>query len=160
MKKIIVIPKELKKVYLCGNISTDPETYAWREKATLLLKGYRMLNPARNKFNQQLLKDHNSDPNKFTHEALKRSQGILIIKDFNLVQQADIILANLTLITPEKPLIGSVYELAWAWLLKKPVIAIIADNLYCQHPFPVETFSATASNLEEACKIIRTFFAE
>ncbi len=150
----------MKTIYLAGNISSNPETYEWREKATKLLTGYKILNPAANKFNEALIKQHEGDSSGFTREAIKKSQHILIIKDFNLVQSVDIILVNLQLITPDKPPVGTIFELAWGWLLKKPIVAIVGDNLYCIHPFPTATFSATVDNLEDACKLIKEFFAE
>ena len=149
-----------KVVYLAGNISSDPETYTWRDRAIKLLRGYRVLNPAGNPFNKKLIKYYDGKSEEFLKSAIKQSQGILIVKDFNLVKNSDIILVNLGLITPEKPPLGTVYELAWAWYLKKPVVAIVGDNLYCKHPFTVATFSATAENLEDACKVIKEFFEE
>lgn len=148
----------MKTIYLCGNISSDPETYRWRGRATKLLKGYNVIDPVTNRFNKQLLDFHGSDPTVFTITAIKRSQRILITRDFNLVQSSDIILANLKLITPEKPPIGTLFELAWAWYLRKSVIAIIGDNLYSKHPFTASMFSATASDLEEAVQLIKDFF--
>lgn len=150
-----------KIIYLCGNISSDPETYKWREKATELLKDkYRVFNPAANTFNKRLIKVHKGEADGFLKDAIARSQRLLIIKDFNLVQTADILLVNVALITPEKPPLGTIFELAWAWLLKKPVIAIIGDNLYSVHPFPATVFSATTETVEEACELIHEFFEE
>ena len=151
----------MKRVYLAGNISSDPKTYKWREEATELLKGkYCVLNPAANRFNKQLLKEAKGDSEGFLQRAIDRSKGILITKDFQLVQSSDIILVNLQLITPEKPPIGTIFELAWSWYLRKPVIAITGDNLYCKHPFPTTTFSATVESVEEACELIKAFFME
>jgi hypothetical protein len=64
------------------------------------------------------------------------------------------------IITADKPMIGTLYELAWAWFLKKPTVAIVADNWYCNHPFPRETFSATVQSMEEGCELINYFFEE
>lgn len=150
-----------KRIYLAGNISSDPATYKWREKAEELLEpDYTVLNPAANKFNKKLLKESKGDVAEFVQKAIDRSQEILIAKDHQLVDSADIILVNLTIITPEKPLIGTLYELAWSWLAKKPVIAIVADNIYCKHPFPASTFSATVATLDEAVELIKYFFVE
>ncbi len=150
-----------KVIYLAGNISSDPETYKWREKATEMLSSdYLIFNPAANKFNKKLLKDAEGDVEEFVKKAIERSQGILITKDFNLVQHADLLLANMSIVTPDKPMVGTLFELAWAWYLRKPVVAIISDNLYCKHPFTKNSFSATTSSLEEACMLIKLFFVE
>lgn len=175
----------MKTVYLCGNISPDPETYAWRDKASELLEkyGFKALNPAANKFNRFLLKKFGGkveEIDDWLNAAIEKSKGILIVKDYNLVYKADIILANLKLVTPEKPPLGTVFELAWAWQLRKPIIAIVGEivpvhftcpkcseesifdtiNLYCKHPFPASTFSATVDNVEDACRLIKEFFVE
>jgi nucleoside 2-deoxyribosyltransferase len=150
-----------KSIYLAGNISSDIETYKWREKATQLLEAqYTILNPAANKFNKMLIKQHKTDLEEFKKDAIKKSQGILIVKDYQLVVRADIILVNLQIITPDKPMIGTMFELAWAWQLKKPVIAIVDEGWYSKHPFPFATFSARVETLEGACDIIKYFFEE
>lgn len=162
----------MRKIYLAGNISNDPETYKWRERATELLKDrYTVFNPAANAFNQKLLQRHekNGDGATFIKDAVRQSQRILIVKDFNLIQSADIILVNLTLVTPDKPPIGTVFELAWSWLLKKPVVGIIppdvdklsaVERLYATHPFIVSALSAVSYSVEDACKLIHEFFGE
>ncbi len=150
-----------KKIYLAGNISSDPATYKWRVRAIeLLSEKFIVLNPTANYFNKKLLKDHKGDTESFIKEVVSRSQRILIVKDFNLVQSSDIILVNVALVTPDKPPIGTVYELAWSWLLKKPIIAIVGDNLYSKHPFTRATFSAEVDTLEDAVTLIEEFFEE
>ena len=150
-----------KKVYLAGNISSDPATYKWREEATVILEPkFIILNPAANKFNRLLIKEHKADVEEFKKDAIKKSQGILIVKDYQLVAKSDIILVNQQIITPDKPMIGTLFELAWAWQLKIPVIAIAADNWYCNHPFPRATFAARAETLKDACDLILYFFEE
>jgi len=150
----------MRKIYLAGSISTNPETYLWRERVTEILKGeYILLNPAANPFNKELLKKY-PDPEKFKKNAIRKSQGILITKDHQLVKESDIILVNMALLTPEKPFIGTLYELAWGWMYHIPVIAIVGDNWYCKHPFTEYTFTATVDTPEEACDLIRYFFVE
>jgi len=151
----------MKKIYLAGNISANLDTYKWRDLATELLKDrYIIINPAANPFNKDLLKKYDDDPEKFKKMAVKKSQGILISKDYQLVMESDIILVNMAIITPEKPLIGTLFELAWSWEHNKPVIAVVGDNWWCKHPFPVDSFSAVADSVEEACDLIKYFFVE
>jgi nucleoside 2-deoxyribosyltransferase len=151
----------MKKIYLAGNISNNPETYEWRKKvAEVLGAKYVISNPAANKFNRKLLRETKMDVEQFKDEAIKRSQGILIAKDFSLVKDADLIIANMKILTPEKPLIGTLFELAWCWEFHKPVIAIVGDNWFCRHPFTVKTFSATCDTVEEACDIVTEFFVD
>lgn len=149
-----------RKIYLAGNISSDPATYQWRTLATELLQdNFAILNPAANSFNQALLRKC-PDPEKFKKIAVQQSQGILLIKDHMLVGESNIILVNMSIITPEKPLIGTLFELAWAWDYRIPVVAIVADNWWCKHPFTAGTFSATANTVHDACDLIKYFFME
>jgi hypothetical protein len=55
-------------------------------------------------------------------------------------------------------MIGSVMEVAWAYLLHKTVIAIKGDNYYSQHPMVTGAVNAWAKDVEEACEIIIEFF--
>ena len=160
-----------KIIYLAGNISSDPRTYEWRELAVKLLsEKYEVLNPAANSFNKKLLKYNKPDEvDKFVRDAVRKSQRILIVKDFNLVNKSDIILVDLTLVTPGKPPLGTIFELAWSWMLRKPVIAILPKNtedlkglekLYATHPFITSSISGIAHSVEEAIELILEFFEE
>lgn len=151
-----------KKIYLAGTINSNPKTYEWREEAKEALgRHYKILDPTNNRFNKKAIKEHKGDPKEFTQHCIDDSQGILIVKDFNLVKQSDILLVNLNYVIAEKPSIGTMFELAWAWLLKIPVIAIAGDDLYSKHPFVAGgAVSAWAKDLEEACKIIEDFFVD
>ena len=153
--------EQYKKIYLAGNISSNPETYAWRDVAVKRLQNhYILLNPAANGFNRKLINEAKGKPEEFLVKAITRSKGILISKDFQLVDASDIILVNLAIVNPDKPMIGTMFEMAWAWYLHKPIIAIISDNIYCKHPFPGCAISATTQTIDEACDLILEFFVE
>ena len=157
------MPDNKYTIYLCGNISNDPETYMWRTKVKNLLGTigkFNIIDPCDNTFNQRLLKKYKEEGNseEFIKDAIKISQGILLPKDYNLVIQSDIILANLAIITLDKLLVGSLFELAWAWQFGKLVIGVTGENYYCKHPFVVTTVSAWADSVEDACSLILEFF--
>jgi len=156
-------------VYLSGNISPDPATYEWRKKATDLLSrqsadrrplfqapanSIRIIDPTdcffnfemRNKLTMQELvafvAEHQSDVN------------LLCEKDYNFIVESDITFANLQLVHPDKPLIGTIAELAWAWEHKKIVIAIQGDNWYCKEPFIRRFVNSWVDSVEEGCDLI------
>lgn len=149
-------------VYLSGNISSDPQTYTWREQATKLLEPeFLILNPVANPFNTELLYKHNlqTPVGDFLDDVFERSQRLLIHKDYNSVRQADIILANLKLVSTDKPLIGTIFELAWAWQLQKPIIAVVDHGVFSKHIFCRAAISAAVYTVEAACNMIFEFFS-
>jgi len=152
-------------IYLAGNISEDPRTYEWREAFTKLVgDDYRVVivNPCKNKFNQAM-KDHDEGGLEFTREAVKRSQKILRAKDYQLVKMCSVIVVNLELSNPEKPMVGTVQELTWARdIFYVPVVAITGGvaNIYTTHSWIDECCSAKVETVEEAADMIKTFFLD
>jgi nucleoside 2-deoxyribosyltransferase len=156
-------------VYLAGNISDDPETYKWRYRfeQEILKRSLRVavLNPCANKFNKGIEPDgKGSDSVNFFDRAIaQRGKGVLALKDYQMIKICTIIVANLKLIDPEKPMIGTVVELTWAYDLKIPVIGIVDESfawgqLYSRHPFLDRFISERVSDEIEAVDIIQDFF--
>jgi hypothetical protein len=73
------------------------------------------------------------------------------------VLEADIVLVNLNTFGCPRPLIGTIFELAWVWHLRKRCIAICDPNNYLmhEHPFLKETIGHYFETLEAACRFIR-----
>jgi len=84
----------------------------------------------------------------------------LVHRDFNDVKTADLLIVNTDTFGENRPLVGTIYELAWAWYLKKPVIMINRDPLWANHPFSLDTVSIYVSTVEELLekKHINYFF--
>jgi len=165
-----VLPRKKRSfVYLAGNISDDPKTYEWREHFIELTKHIHELvivNPCGNKFNQGMrnIEGHGVE---FIKEAKKRSQHLLRAKDYKMIDICNVMIVNLELISPEKPLIGTIQELCWAHdIFYIPVIAVVGSeksqlsNPYVQHPWLEECISAKVETIEEAAEMIKTFFVE
>jgi len=151
-------------IYLAGNINEDPRTYEWREYFEELMGNEDkvvVVNPCANKFNQSI-KGAGKNGLEFTREAKKRSQKILRAKDYQLVKMCSVIVVNLELWNPEKPMIGTVQELTWARdIFYLPVIAIAGvENIYTTHPWIDECCSAKVDTVKEAVDMVRTFFLE
>lgn len=154
--------------YLAGNISDNPETYLWRESFTKEIKKREMnvavLNPCSNMFNQGIRPDEKKrEINLFDRAIKRRGKGVLTLKDYQAIKISTIIVANLALIDPDKPLIGTIVELTWAYDLKVPVIAIIDESfswgqLYSRHPFIDRFISERVLDEVEAVSMIEEFF--
>jgi nucleoside 2-deoxyribosyltransferase len=147
-------------IYLAGNISNDPETYGWRERYTQMVFGeyFVTMDPCDNQFNQ----DHRGN---IVHLRTDPSEhlGILMPKDFHMVKKASIMVVNLELWTPEKPMIGTIFELDWARQFFLPVIGIVGDGTspYCNHIWikSILAFGTRVKDVDEAAEVTRYFFA-
>lgn len=156
-------------IYLAGNISDNPETYLWRERFTQECEKRNLnlgiLNPCGNTFNQGLRPDgeKKGEIGLFERVRSTRGKGVLALKDFNMVKISTIIVANLAVVDADKPMIGTVVELTWAYDLKIPVIAIVDETfnwgkLYSRHPFMDRFISERVADEIEAVNIIEDFF--
>ena len=145
-------------VYLAGLISTDhPESLAWREDACYLLgrdvPGVCVLSPVRGKDMSKSKDGGLSTPD--------QGSKSIIMRDYNDIRQADMMLVNLNLWGSTRPLVGTLMELAWAWEMKMPVIAICAegDTLMRNHPFVKECVSHYSLTLTDAIKFTGRYYA-
>lgn len=84
----------------------------------------------------------------------------LVDRDYRSVRQADLLVVNLDTFGEQRPLTGTIYELAWAWQQHKPVIIITTDKNYKEHPFIKDTASVICESLDELLekKYINYFF--
>jgi len=159
-------PQDKKRhyVYLCGNITADPESYAWRERFRKAVKDLPIvsLDPTLNSFNQDLIGTVSTS--NAIHDVVKtKAQRILRAKDYQLVKIASVVVVNLGFWSMGKPPIGTVQELVWAHdIFYIPVIAITMgeNNPYTKHAWIDECCSAKVETLEEAVEMLKTFFLE
>ena len=159
-------------IYLAGNISNDPETYHWRERfedymedinIDLISKGvseepvFHCMNPCNNAFNEEFKQNINilrTDPSEHL--------GILPSKDFMMVKRCTIVVANLALWTPDKPMMGTLFEESWTdWIFRYPNIQIVGDESspFTRHIFVKKAASARVYDEKEAARVIAYFFA-
>lgn len=160
--------KKANYVYLAGNISDDVRTYEWREQFTSLVSDIirqgrlKVVDPCANPFNQSL-KNSDECGLDFVREAVRRSQRILRAKDYQLVKMCNLMVANLGLFSLEKPMIGTVQELAWARdILYIPVIGITLGKecVYTNHPWIDECCSAKVETVVDAANMVKEFFLD
>jgi len=163
-----IFAKKANYIYLAGAISSNPETYKWREdfeflmRKEVLYKKIVVVNPCRNAFNQSI-NGYNGDGMEFIKEAKKRSQRILRSKDRQLIKICNLVIVDLALYEPEKPLIGTLMELTWAHdVFYMPIISITrnVENAYTTHPWIDECCSAKVETVEEAAEMVKTFFLD
>jgi nucleoside 2-deoxyribosyltransferase len=136
-------------VYLAGLISTEfPESLQWRIAVTPVLKeaGFQVLSPMRGKENLA----HTSPDGGVTDMRLTPKD--IILRDFNDVSRSDVLLTHLESFGSPRPLVGTLYELSWAWYLRTPVVAIIRDanRLMLTHPFVIESVAHSFAEVDDA----------
>lgn len=156
------------KVYLIGQISVnDPETYDWRQRVRHYFmddRQFEFIDPCNNEFNKSVQNEYGdgSDP-----ERLKtyRTSGIrlLVPKDKMYVMKSTIAIANLNHYDKEKPMVGTMFELAWYHDNNhKAVIGIFngdpSTDKYCNHPFVQSSINAWVQDEIEACKLMEKYF--
>jgi nucleoside 2-deoxyribosyltransferase len=157
------MPKQQKVVYLAGFISTDhPETFTWRQEAWQRLLAmfpldqadFEVLSPLRGKENLgSVTKDGGITTTKNTSRDI-------ILRDFHDVKRSDVILVNLENYGSTRPLLGTIYELAWAWIFDLPVVAICSKDNYLMrnHPFVIETVGHYFETTKEACDFVAEYY--
>lgn len=142
------------KVYLAGLISTDyPESLAWRKHAAVYLDS-ETISPMRDKQN---LADRTTDGGL---TATDLTGADIITRDYHDVSRCDVILVHLETFGSPRPLIGTVCELAWAWQMRKPIVAVVNEDNYVMrnHPFISQMVNHYFTNLSEACDFINTYY--
>jgi len=149
------------KVYLAGYISGNKllKCIEWRKQIREHYDNWKgtdrypieWLDP----LNGQLLESINDT-------GLKSSipETAFIHRDYKCVKDCDLLIANLDTFGETRPLTGTIYELAWAWLEHKPTIIITSESNYLKHPFITSTASVIVKDIDEllSSKTINYFF--
>ncbi len=86
-----------------------------------------------------------------TPDGLKSSVPgtALVSRDYWCVRNSNLLIVNLDTFGSERPLTGTIYEMAWAWEFKIPVIAIRGANHYNVHPFIEDTVKIYVDSVEQ-----------
>ena len=139
-----------REIYLAGAITglSYSETIDWRKYvADRLPSNIRPLSPMRGK---QYLKEEQTIADFYSKHIMSTSKGITC-RDRNDVARADAVLANL--IGTQKVSIGTVIEIAWADMLRKPIIVVMeSDNIH-QHSMLNECAGFVTSSLDEGIDV-------
>ena len=153
-------------VYLIGQITADPITYAWRESVEQYFKHNKdveIINPCNCVFNKLALKNADGNANGFSKKALKE-KGIVLLphRDREYVRRSNVAFVNMNMYTPEKPILGTFFELAWYFdAPEKMVIGIFegdhTKDFQCNHPFVREAVQAWTKHPLGACSLLERF---
>lgn len=144
-------------VYLAGPISglTFGEASAWREKMKRALHpDIDAFSPLRDK-ESHLPADEPLSPDAIGDGHPLVAENGLFMRDFFDVQRADLLLVNL--LGTKRVTQGTLYEIAWAFQLRKPIVAILepTGNPH-EHPFLRCCASFRTDSLADACGIVRS----
>lgn len=149
-------------IYLVGQISPKfPVTYEWRKYVRQYFYGNDskyIIDPCSNPFNKDVLKKK-----EYAVGANGNRPGLNLIvpKDRQYVKMSDIAILNMNQYDPNKPLIGSFFELAWYYDSPEKAVIAFADDLSCydcQHPFVQRSVTSWCNNVEEACELVDEYF--
>ncbi len=154
------------RIYLIGQISVDKEiTYSWRQDVRKYFKdkdNFEMIDPCDNEFNLNNTNFAGEDPQRL---KIYKSKGIGLIvpKDYSYVLRSTGCIANMNQYDKDKPMIGTLFELAWMYQnQEKCVIGVYNGNpdedLYCSHPFIKETIDVWCRNHMEASEMLYKYY--
>lgn len=147
-------------VYLAGAIAGMNYGAAtdWRigAKAWLNQRGIECLDPMRAKSSLGSKNEGRISTDFHDYErmgAFFTSQGIMT-RDFNDVKRCDALLVNLTGL--QKPSLGTIMELAWAYALQKPAVVAIerTGNPHDNHPMIAAAMPFRVETIDEAIDAI------
>ena len=156
-------------IYLVGQISSDKRSYNWRENIESYVeklpnnirKDIEILNPCNNGMNQDLIKNATNDEKSYNGLAfIEPSLNLLGPLDAGYVHYSNMCIANMNHFTPERPILGSYFELAWYYKSYpyKPVIGIFngdpESDYQCRHPFVKAAIHAWVKNEIEAIQLV------
>lgn len=153
-------------IYLCGQISVAAEeSFEWRRNVRQYFANrgdFDLIDPCMDDFNRELMEKGVEDRAK-----IYKVKGIKLIvpRDRLYVEKSTIALCNLNLYDPKKPMIGTMYELAWYFdAPEKAVIGIfdgdVTKDIYCNHPFVQRAINIWTKNWKEACETVEYYFTK
>lgn len=140
-------------VYLCGPITglSYREATARREwfAARIREMGHIPLSPMRGK--QHLLRRRNLSPEGYEDDVISNARSI-VARDSWDVTRSDVLLVDF--LDAERVSIGSVMEIAWAWLRHKLVIVLMKKGNLHRHAFIEQCASYIVEDEEKALEIL------
>ena len=149
-------------IYLVGQISPKfEETYQWRrdlEKAFEYRDDIKFINPCANPFNKKVLEEKEYA---VSRERRVNAIDVLPSKDYTFCKRSTMCIANMNQYDPNKPLLGSFFELAWYYTMPEKTVIGFAedtDSYLCQHPFVQKAVTTWCNTPECAATILNQYF--
>jgi len=157
--------KDIKEIiYLVGQISVAAsESFEWRKRVREYFvnrSDFQVIDPCLDEFNTKL-RESNISERLMIYQ--KKGVGLIVPRDRNYVAKSTVAIANLNLYDEEKPLIGTMFELAWYHEdQSKAVIGIYdgnpKDDIMCSHPFVQSAIDTWTKDEMEACELVEYYF--
>ena len=147
-------------LYLVGQIAPNPETYAWRDRVECYFADNDMvqtINPCNKEFNRKALAKEDD----FSKTLVQKYTNVLVPQDRYYVKKANWIFANMNIYTESKPILGSFFELAWAfdqpWTTVVGIHEDFENAFQCNHPFVRMSVHTWVKDEMEACKVMKEY---
>jgi len=160
----------IERIYLIGQISANNiKTYQWRQDVGKFFRdepNFEMIDPCDNEFNKSVSDFNgergNNDPHRLWVYKTK-GIGLIVPKDHSYVLRSTGCIANMNQYDPEKPTIGTLFELAWYYQNpEKCVIGVFdgdpTEDIYCNHPFVNETVDVWCRDHMEAAELLKEYY--
>ena len=134
-------------VYAAGPVTGQSweQATGWREQLSLALPGFTVLSPLRGK--SYIAGEKCISPE--YDQGLSRAAGIVMQSRYD-VTHADILIANL--LDTERVSIGTVMEIAWADMMRKPIILIMKAGCAHDHPMIRHVAGLVVATVDEAAQ--------
>lgn len=143
-------------IYCAGPITgtSYDDTVNWREKIKEMLpENIEAISPMRGK---AFLKNEKSVLDSYETNVLTSQKGITT-RDRNDVIRCDLLIVNL--LNAKKVSIGTVMEIAWADMLRKPIVLIMEKDNIHNHSILRETAGFIVTNIDEAVHVAKTILS-
>ncbi|RLA00502.1 MAG: hypothetical protein DRQ47_09400 [Gammaproteobacteria bacterium] len=156
-------------IYLIGQISVDDaRTYQWRRDVREFFKdepNFEMIDPCDNEFNKSSTNfngEQGEDPHRLWVYKTK-GIGLIVPKDHSYVLRSTGSICNMNQYDPNKPTIGTLFELAWYYQNpEKCVIGVFGgdptNDVHCNHPFVAETVDVWCKDHMEAAALLKDYY--
>jgi len=149
-------------IYLVGQMTSNPETFSWRQRVANYFfdnSNIHVIDPGSSLFDRHLLRASKENNQLFNSQAIATDARLLVAKDRYYVKTANCLFINLNVYTPERPILGSYFELAWAYdCPEKMKIGIYTGDrtkaFHCMHPFVDQAIQTWVQDEIEACKLL------
>lgn len=167
--------KELMKerIYLIGQISPDKEiTYKWRKEVKEFFTpenplniNFEIIDPCDNEWNRAVTNfngEKGKDPQRLKLYKLLGT-SLIVPKDYGYVLRSTGCIANLNHYDVNKPIIGTLFELAWYYQNPEKCVIGVFDgewenDVCCNHPFVRETVDVWCNNYLDAAVLLRDYY--
>ena len=152
----------METIYLVGQISPKyPITYQWRKNIEDEFKdvpGIQFINPCNNPFNKKVLEEKEYAVSK---QRRVNAIDVLPAKDYTFCKRSSMAIVNMNHYDPDKPMLGSYFELGWYFTMPEKTVIGFAEDLTdyeVQHPFVQQAVTTWCHDEYEVGAILYKYF--